>query len=45
MVSDFSFLFLILQGIAIGLVKLDEPNYRFIWQREITSWFGKLTAE
>lgn len=45
LVQDYSYLFLIGQGILIGLIKLDEPNYRFLWLREINGWFGRLTAE
>lgn len=44
MVQNIGFVFLIMQGILIGLIKLDEPNYYFIWKREIRSWFGLLTA-
>lgn len=45
MVQDFGFLFLILQGFALGIVKLDEPNYRYIWKKELLSWFGLLSNQ
>lgn len=45
MIQDIGFIFLILQGIVIGLIKMDEPNYYFIWKREIRSWFGLLTTQ
>jgi hypothetical protein len=44
-VIEISIWLAIIQGIALGIFRFNEPMYVFLVQREFRSWFGLLTTK